>query len=135
MLPFCASPPAQLAPKHQSLPTRSTNDPLPIQPLNPKAFVQSANKSLSPTERVGLCQKGPGSLTIVCQVDNLGRIAAVTSVKLYKATGELPAPVVAKLSDGIRRDVRFPVITAAKGTPQSKYREVWMDYTLASFCE
>ena len=106
-------------------------DLLYLKALNPKAFIQSANNSLSPTERASLCQRGSGWLTIVCQIDPKGRVASVTSVKLDKAAGELSAPMIAKLTDGIRRGM----ITDATRLPQSEYKEVWIDYPISSFCE
>jgi hypothetical protein len=109
-------------------------------PLNPRAFVQLPKQVLSQAERAGVCQSGRRDISFRCQVDSTGRILAVTAMNPDGTAGKLPAPVLAKLEEGIRRNMAFYPLTAAqarfaRARGRNRHRDIVLGYGLNSFCE
>lgn len=110
-------------------------DPDEIQLLEPMALAKAGRKSFSAAERLALCQRGRGSISLACQIDSSGRIQAITGVKLYQAAQSLSPAILNRLKESVRQSVVFHVPTVDKSPKMSRYRRPAVVIPLRVFCK
>ena len=118
----------------QTTANRVYSDPDEMRLLEPTSVTQAANQAFSSTERAALCRKGRGFITFRCQVNGTGRIESITAVQLDQAASTVPAPMLAKLKERVRRDVLFHVPAVDKPPKMAKWRKPSVTIPLAVFC-
>ncbi|HEX8330797.1 MAG TPA: hypothetical protein VF629_24915 [Hymenobacter sp.] len=119
----------------QATDNRAYSDPDEMRPLVRTSVTRAAHQALSSSEQAVLCRKGRGFISFRCQVDGSGRIEAITAVQLYQAAKQVPAPMLAKLQERVRRDVLFHVPAVDRPPNMGKWRRSSVIIPLAVFCK
>uniref|UniRef100_UPI003CF88341 hypothetical protein n=1 Tax=Hymenobacter sp. B1770 TaxID=1718788 RepID=UPI003CF88341 len=119
----------------QATVNQAYSDPDEMRLLDRTSVTRAAHQALSSSERAVLCRKGRGFISFSCQVDGTGRIEAITAVQLYQAAKEVPAPMLAKLQERVRRDVLFHVPAVDRPPNMGKWRRPGVVIPLAVFCK
>jgi hypothetical protein len=111
------------------------SDPDEIRLVDINGLTKVAQTTFSASEKVMICQRGKGFVSMVCQVDNNGRIKAIINVKLYQAARSLPVSTLNKLKESVHRNVVFHVPAVDRKSEMDRYRRPSLVIPLRAFCK
>lgn len=111
------------------------SDPDEVHLADPLALVKAGRKAFSASERVALCQKGRGFITLACQVDSNGRIQAITGVTLRQAAQSLSPALLKRWKESVLQQVIFHMPAVDKRPHMSRYRRPSIVMPLRAFCQ